>query len=157
MSVYEKLRALSVPLRKMPAPKSVLLPYKRSGRLIFVSGQIARQNGEPWRGQLGVDVTLEEGQAAARGIAIDLLSLLHDATGDLDQISSIVKLLVLVRSAAHFTEQHVIANGASQLFKDVFGERGEHARSAIGVAQLPLGACVEIELIAELAREPEPP
>ena len=151
MSVYERLRELSIDLVKLPPPLSVLLPFSRSGRLIFVSGQIARQDGKPWCGRLGLDVTTEQGKEAARGIAIHLMSLLHDATGDLNKISRIVKLLVLVNSSPTFTEQHVIANGASQLLKDVFGERGEHARSAFGVAQLPLGACVEIELIAEVA------
>jgi enamine deaminase RidA (YjgF/YER057c/UK114 family) len=150
VSAYERLRALSITLPKLPPPVSVLIPFARSGRLIFVSGQIAKRDGKPWRGQLGGDVTTEQGKEAARGVAIDLMSLLHDATGDLNRIARIVKLLVLVNSASTFTDQHIIANGASQLFKDVFGERGEHARSAFGVAQLPLGACVEIELIAEL-------
>jgi enamine deaminase RidA (YjgF/YER057c/UK114 family) len=88
---------------------------------------------------------------AARGIAIDLMGTLHAAVGDLEKIVRIVKLMVLVNSSSTFTEQHIVANGASELLKEVFGERGAHARSAFGVAQIPFGSCVEIELLAELA------
>jgi enamine deaminase RidA (YjgF/YER057c/UK114 family) len=151
MSVYEKLRALSISLPQVTPPVAAFVPFVRSGKQLFLSGHIARKDGQPWRGQLGVDVTTEQGKAAARGIAIDLLGTLHAAAGDLDKIARIVKLLVLVNSSPAYTEQHLVANGASELFKEVFGERGAHARSAFGVAQIPFGACVEIELIAELA------
>ena len=152
MTVYEKLKALSITLPRLPPPRSKLVPFVRTGQLIFVSGQIAKRDGQPWSGRLGADVTTEEARKAARGIAIDLMALLHDATGDLNKIARIVKLLVLVNSVATFTEQHLVANGASELLNEVFGEqRGAHARTAFGVAQLPLGACVEIELIAEIA------
>ena len=151
MSVYEKLRALSISLPQVTPPVAAFIPFVRSGKQLFLSGHIARKDGQPWRGQLGVDVTTEQGKAAARGIAIDLLGTLHAASGDLDRIARIVKLLVLVNSSPAYTEQHLVANGASELFKEVFGERGAHARSAFGVAQIPFGACVEIELIAELA------
>ena len=152
MTVYEKLQALSITLPRLPPPRSKLVPFVRTGQLILVSGQIAKRDGKPWSGQLGADVTTEEARKAARGIAIDLMALLHDATGDLNKITRIVKLLVLVNSGTTFTEQHLVANGASELLNEVFGEqRGAHARTALGVAQLPLGACVEIELIAEIA------
>lgn len=152
MSVYDKLRALEITLPKLPPPASKLVPFVRTGQLLFVSGQIAKKDGKPVRGQLGAGVTTEDGKAAARTIAVDLMALLHDATGDLNKIARIVKLLVLVNSAPTFTEQHIVANGASELLNEVFGEqRGAHARSAFGVAQLPLGACVEIELIAQVA------
>jgi len=96
-------------------------------------------------------LTTAEGQAAARSIAIELMGTLHAAVGDLDRVTRIVKLLTLVNSAPTFTEHHLVANGASELLVQVFGERGPHARSAFGVAQIPRGACVEIELIAEVA------
>jgi enamine deaminase RidA (YjgF/YER057c/UK114 family) len=150
MSVYEKLRALSISLPEVTPPAAAFVPFVRSGHLLFLSGHIARKDGQPWRGQLGADVTTEQGKAAARGIAIELLGTLHAAVGDLNKVVRIVKLLVLVNSTSTFTEQHLVANGASELLQDVFGERGKHARSAFGVAQIPLGACVEIELIAEV-------
>jgi enamine deaminase RidA (YjgF/YER057c/UK114 family) len=151
MSVYEKLRALSISLPQLTPPVAAYVPFVRSGNQLFLSGHIAKQDGKPWRGQLGTDVTTEQGKAAARGIAIDLIGTLHAAAGDLDEIARIVKLMVLVNSGPTYTEQHIVANGASELFKEVFGERGTHARSAFGVAQIPFGSCIEIELIAELA------
>jgi enamine deaminase RidA (YjgF/YER057c/UK114 family) len=151
MSVYEKLRALSISLPQVTPPAAAYVPYVRSGNQLFLSGHIAKKDGRPWRGQLGTDLTTEEGKVAARGIAIDLMGTLHAAVGDLDKLARIVKLMVLVNSSSTFTEQHIVANGASELLKEVFGERGPHARSAFGVAQIPFGSCVEIELLAELA------
>jgi enamine deaminase RidA (YjgF/YER057c/UK114 family) len=92
-----------------------------------------------------------DGQAAARAVAIDLLGTLHAAVGDLNKVARIVKVMSLVNSAPDYTEHHLVTNGCSELIGQVFGDKGAHARSAFGVAQLPLGACVEIELIAELA------
>jgi enamine deaminase RidA (YjgF/YER057c/UK114 family) len=149
-SIYDRLRALSIALPAMAVPAAAYVPFVKSGLQIFLSGHIAKRDGKPWKGQLGVDVTTEEGKQAARAVAIDLLGTLEAAAGDLNKIARIVKLMVLVNSAATFTEQHLVANGASELLGEVFGERGAHARSAFGVAQIPLGACVEIELIAEL-------
>ncbi len=151
MSVYDKLSAIGISLPSVTPSVALFVPFVRTGNLIFVSGHIARRNGEPWVGRLGEHITIADGREAARGIAIELLGALHAATSDLNSITRIVKLLVLVNSAPAFTEPHVVANGASELFNEVFGDRGPHARSAIGVAQLPLGACVEIELIAEVA------
>ena len=125
--------------------------FVQTGNLVFVSGHIANRDGEPWGGRLGVDVDTEQGQEAAAGVARDLIDTLQEAVGDLDRVARIVKLLVLVNSAPDFTEQHLVANGASEVFLERFGERGTHARSAFGVAALPLGVCVEIELVAELA------
>jgi enamine deaminase RidA (YjgF/YER057c/UK114 family) len=119
--------------------------------MIYVSGHIAKKEGKPWTGKLGAQLSTAQGKEAAREIAIQLLGTLHAATGDLNKLSQIVKLLVLVNSDPSFTEQHLVANGASELFGEIFGERGKHARSAFGVAQIPLGACVEIELIAEIS------
>jgi enamine deaminase RidA (YjgF/YER057c/UK114 family) len=125
--------------------------FVQTGNLVFVSGHIANRDGEPWRGRLGADVDTEQGQEAAAGVARDLIDTLQEAVGELDRVARIVKLLVLVNSAPDFTEQHLVANGASEVFIERFGDRGAHARSAFGVAALPLGVCVEIELVAELA------
>jgi enamine deaminase RidA (YjgF/YER057c/UK114 family) len=150
MSVYEKLKSLGISLPELAPPAAALVPYVRTGNLIFVSGHIARKDGKPLAGKLGAEFDTAQGKEAARGIAIELMGTLHAAVGDLNNISRIVKLLVLVNSAPQFTEQHLVANGASELFVQIFGDRGPHARSAFGVAQIPLGSCVEIELIAEL-------
>jgi enamine deaminase RidA (YjgF/YER057c/UK114 family) len=150
MSVYEKLKSLNIALPKLDPPVAAFVPFVQSGNLVFISGHIAKKDGKPWTGKLGTDLTTAQGKQAAQGIAIDLLATLQAAVGDLNKIRRIVKLLVLVNSAPTFTEQHLVANGASELLMEVFGERGAHARSAFGVAQIPLGACVEIELIAEL-------
>jgi enamine deaminase RidA (YjgF/YER057c/UK114 family) len=153
MSVYERLRALKISLAEVAAPAAAFVPFVRTGHLLFVSGHIAKKDGKPLAGKLGEQFTTMQGKEAARGIAIDLLGTLHAATGDLEKIKRIVKLMVLVNSAASFTEQHVVANGASELFGEVFAEKGAHARSAFGVAQIPFGSCVEIELIAEVGED----
>ena len=152
MSVYDQLKALNITLPSVAVPAAAYVPYVQTGNLVFLSGHIARKDGKPWVGQLGRDVTTEQGQAAARAVAIDLMGTLHAATGgDLNRVQRIVKLMSLVNSTSDFTEQHLVTNGASELLGQVFGaEKGAHARSAFGVAQIPLGACVEIELIAEL-------
>jgi len=149
MSVYDKLKTLNIALPKLDPPVTAFVPFVRTGNMVFVSGHIAKRDGKPWTGKLGAELTTAEGKQAAQAIAVDLLATLQGAVGDLNKIRRIVKLLVLVNSAPTFTE-HLVANGASELFLDVFGERGAHARSAFGVAQIPLGSCVEIELIAEL-------
>src|SRR5512144_94043 len=151
MSVYDKLKSLAITLPGVTPPVAAFVPFLRSGNLIFISGHIAKKDGKPWTGQLGADVTTADGKEAARGIAIDLMGVLEAATGNLDSIRRIVKLLVLVNSTPTFNEQHLVANGASELLAEVFGDRGKHARSAFGAAQIPFGSCVEIELIAEVA------
>jgi enamine deaminase RidA (YjgF/YER057c/UK114 family) len=152
MSVYDKLSSLGITLPPVSVPAAAYVPFVRTGNLVFLSGHIARRDGKPWVGQLGAAVSTDEGKQAARLIAIDLLGTLHAAVGDLNQVKRIVKLMSLVNSTPTFTEQHLVTNGASELFAEVFGsDRGAHARSAFGVAQIPLGACVEIELIAEVA------
>jgi enamine deaminase RidA (YjgF/YER057c/UK114 family) len=150
MGVYEKLKGKGISLPEMTKPVAAFVPWVQTGKLLLLSGNIAKKDGKPWAGKLGGQITLEEGKQAARGIAIDLMGVLHAATGNLETVKRIVKLLVLVNSEPGFTEQHLVANGASELLSEVFGEKGAHARSAFGVAQIPLGACVEIELIAEL-------
>ena len=150
MSVYEKLQNLNIVLPRVDPPVAAFVPYVRAGNFVFISGHIAKKDGKPWTGKLGAELTTPEGKQAAQTIAIDLLATLQAAVGDLNKVRRIVKLLVLVNSAPAFTEQHLVANGASELFVEIFGERGSHARSAFGVAQIPLSSCVEIELIAEL-------
>lgn len=151
MSIHEKLKSLNIMLPKLDPPAGAFAHFVRSGNLIFLSGHIAKKDGKPWTGKLGADLTTAQGKQAAQSIAIDLLATLHAAAGDLNKIRRIVKLLVLVNSTPTYTEQHLVANGASEFLVDIFGpERGSHARSAFGIAQIPLGACVEIELIAEL-------
>ena len=150
MSVYDKLKSLNITLPALEPPAAAFVPFVRTGNLVFISGHIAKKDGKAWTGKLGADLTTAEGKEAAQGIAIDLLATLQAAVGDLNKVRRIVKLLVLVNSATTFTEQHLVANGASELLVDIFGEKGAHARSAFGVAQIPLGSCVEIELIAEL-------
>lgn len=151
MSVYDKLRALDITLPPLAAPAAAYVPFVRTGNLVFLSGHIARKDGKPWVGKLGEQIGVEEGKLAARAVAVDLLGTLQAAVGDLDQVTRIVKVMSLVNSGPDFIEQHVVTNGASELLAQVFGDKGAHARSAFGVAQLPLGTCVEIELIAEVA------
>jgi len=151
MSVYDTLKSLNIELPPVGVPAAVYLPFVQTGNLVFVSGHIAKKDGKPWVGQLGKTMGTAEGQQAARAVAIDLLGTLHAATGDLGKVKRIVKVMGLVNSTGDFTEQHLVINGCSELMAQVFGAAGSHARSAFGVAQIPLGACVEIELIAEVA------
>jgi enamine deaminase RidA (YjgF/YER057c/UK114 family) len=151
MSIQDRLNALNITLPPLAVPAAAYVPFVRSGKLVFISGHIAKKDGKPWVGQLGLTMGTEEGQAAARAIAIDLLGTLQAAVGDLEQVARIVKVMSLVNSTPTFTEQHLVTNGCSTLLGEVFGpEVGAHARSAFGVAQIPMGACVEIEMIAEL-------
>lgn len=152
MSIQEKLDALGIVLPAVAQPAAAYVMYVQSGNQVFLSGHIAKKDGKPWVGQLGRDITTGEGAQAARAVAIDLLATLQAACGgDLNRVRRIVKVMSLVNSTPDFTEQHLVTNGASELLGQVFGEQGRHARSAFGVAQIPLGACVEIELIAEIA------
>jgi enamine deaminase RidA (YjgF/YER057c/UK114 family) len=151
MTVYEKLQELKIALPVPTAPVAAFVPTVRTGNLLFVSGHIAKREGTSWAGQLGSDISVDEGRKAARNAAVDLLATLHHELGSLAHVKRIVKLLCFVNSAPQFTEQHLVANGASELLQDVFGKDGVHARSAVGVAQLPLGSCVEIEVVAEVA------
>jgi len=148
----DRLKALGITLPPVAIPAAAYVPFVRTGNLVFISGHIAKRDGKPWVGQLGLTMGTEGGQAAARAIAIDLMGTLAAAVGDLAKVRRIVKVMSLVNSTSTFTEHHLVTNGCSQLLVDVFGpEVGSHARSAFGVAQIPTGACVEIELIAEVA------
>ncbi|MCC6071844.1 RidA family protein [Massilia sp. GCM10020059] len=153
MSVYAKLKELNITLAPPAAPAAAYVMYVQSGNLVFLSGHIAKNaDGSVNAGKLGQDVSLEQGQAAARSIAIDLVGTLQEACGgDLTRVKRIVKLMSLVNSTPDFTDQHLVTNGASELLGELFGDAGKHARSAFGVAQVPRGACVEIEMIVEIA------
>lgn len=150
MSVAERLKSLGITLPPVAIPAAAYVPFVQTGNLVFLSGHIAKKDGKPWVGQLGLTMGTDEGQAAARAIAIDLLGTLQAACGDLARVARIVKVMSLVNSTLDYTEQHLVTNGCSELLGEVFGEAGKHARSAFGVAQIPLGACVEIELVAEI-------
>ena len=151
MSIYAKLQTLGITLPGVATPAAAYVPFVKTGNLVFLSGHIAKKDGKAWVGQLGKNMTTVEGKAAARSIAIDLLGTLHAAVGDLNQVKRIIKVMSLVNSTGDFTEQHLVTNGCSELIGEVFGSAvGTHARSAFGVAQIPMGACVEIELIAEV-------
>jgi len=150
-SIYDRLTELGITLPPVAIPAAAYVPFVRTGNLVFLSGHIAKRDGKPWVGQLGRDIDTATGKRAARAVAIDLLGTLHAAIGDLNKVERIVKVMSLVNSTSEFTEQHLVTNGCSELLGEVFAERGAHARSAFGVAQVPMGACVEIELIAQVA------
>jgi enamine deaminase RidA (YjgF/YER057c/UK114 family) len=149
-SALDRLKSLGIELPPPTAAAGSYAPFVRTGNLLFVSGHIARRDGGPWAGKVGAAISVEEARNAARAVAVDLLGTLHAGAGDLGRVRRLVKIMVLVNSAPGFTDQHIVANGATELFIAVLGPIGVPARSAIGVAQLPLGACVEVELIAEI-------
>ncbi|MGQ0596505.1 RidA family protein [Aquabacterium sp.] len=150
MSIEQRLKDLGITLPPVSVPAAAYVPFVRTGNLVFLSGHIAKKDGQVWAGQLGKNMATAEGKAAARNVAIDLMGTLSVAAGGLDKVVRIVKVMSLVNSTSDFTEHHLVTNGCSELLGEVFGEAGVHARSAFGVAQIPLGACVEIELIAEV-------
>ena len=153
MTIAQKLKELNITLEAPATPAAAYVMYVQTGNLVFISGHIAKNaDGSPNAGILGRDKTTADGQAAARSVAIDLIGTLQEAVGgDLTRVKRIVKLMSLVNSTPDFTEQHLVTNGASELLGEVFGDAGKHARSAFGVAQIPRGACVEIEMIVEVA------
>lgn len=152
MSYYEKLNALNITLPAVATPAAAYVMYAQTGNTVFLSGHIAKKDGAVWVGQLGKNMDTAEAKLAARAVGIDLIATLQAACGgDLNRVKRIVKLMSLVNSSPDYTEHHLVTNGASELIGEIFGENGKHARSAFGVAQLPMGACVEIEMIAEIA------
>jgi enamine deaminase RidA (YjgF/YER057c/UK114 family) len=148
--ISQKLTNLGITLVSPGAPAAAYVMAVTTGHQVFLSGHIAKRDGKPWVGKLGLDMDTATGQMAARSIAIDLLSTLNAHLGSLDRVRRIVKVMGLVNSTPEFTEHHLVMNGCSELIVEVFGEIGKHARSAFGVAQIPLGACVEIEMIVEI-------
>lgn len=150
MTVEEKLQELGIELRPLSKPVANYLHAKKFGNLIYCSGCAPVKDGKNLHtGKLGTDLTVEQGYDAAREAAINLLSVLKYELGDLDRVTSIVKILGFVASADDFYAQPAVINGASDLLVEVFGEKGQHARAAIGTNAIPGNLPVEIELIAE--------
>ena len=151
MKIEEKIKELGIELPKAAAPAAMYVPVKKTGNLLFVSGQIPVENGEmKYTGKVGEDRTVDEGVSAAKLCALNVISAVKAVVDDLDKVKNIVKLTVFVASETDFDKQHVIANGASETFFNVFGEAGRHARSAVSVNRLPLNATVEVEAIVEV-------
>lgn len=151
MTIDDRLSELGIELPAVSTPVANYVLTRRSGTLLFVSGHITRKNGAVATGRLGESLSAQEGHAIARLTMIDVLASVRATLGSLDAVRAVVKLTVYVNSALHFTEQSAVANGASDLLVELFGEDvGRHARAAIGVAQLPLGAAVELEAVFEV-------
>ena len=151
MKIEERIKELGIDLPEAAKPAAMYVPVKQTGNLLFVSGQIPVVNGTlAYTGKAGKDKTLEEAQAAARTCAINIISAVKGHIGDLDKVASIVKITAFVASETGFDKQHLVANGASELLFDVFGEAGRHTRSAVSVNQLPMDALVEVEAIIEI-------
>jgi len=149
--VEQKLLEMGIVLPPSPEPRFTYVPCKRTGNLLYLSGQDCRINGElMYEGKVGSDLTIEQAQEAARQVIINCLAVLKGYLGDLDRVVQIVKLLGFVNSASGFGDQPYVMNGASDLLVEVFGENGRHARSAIGTSDLPFHTPVEIEIIVEI-------
>jgi enamine deaminase RidA (YjgF/YER057c/UK114 family) len=149
--IEERLAELGIELPPAPQPVASYIPVKVVGDLAWVAGQVPMQDGEiTVSGSVGSDVTTQEANAGARRCAIQALSALRATLGSLDRVTGIVKVDVFVASARGFTDQPAVANGASDLFVEVFGDEGRHARAAVGVPELPLGAAVEVALLVQL-------
>jgi enamine deaminase RidA (YjgF/YER057c/UK114 family) len=150
--IEERLAELGIELPPAAAPLASYVPVRLVGGQAFVSGQVPLENGLPTAlGKLGADVTIEEGQSAARRCALQALAALRDALGSLDRVRAIARLDVFVASAPGFTDQPKVANGASDVLVEVFGEEGRHARASVGVSELPLGVPVEVAVVAIVA------
>lgn len=151
MNIENRIKELGIDLPEAAKPAAMYVPVKQTGNLLFVSGQIPVVNGElKYTGKAGADKSLEEAQEAAKVCAINIISAVKGAVGDLDKVKNIVKITAFVASETGFDKQHLVANGASQLLFDVFGEAGRHTRSAVAVNQLPMNALVEVEAIIEV-------
>lgn len=151
MKIEEKIKELGIELPDAAAPAAMYVPVKKTGNLLFVSGQIPVLKGEmQFSGKAGSEKSLEDAQASARLCAINIIAQAKAFLGDLDKVKSIVKITVFVASETGFDKQHLVANGASQVLFDVFGETGRHTRSAVAVNQLPLNALTEVEAIIEI-------
>ena len=153
MGVEEKLKELGLELPSAAKPMANYVPAVRTGNLVFLSGHGPLEKGRLITGKLGRDLSVEEGYQAARLVAVGLLGSLKDLIGDLERVRRIVKLLGLVNSEPTFLEQPQVINGASDLLVEVFGDRGRHARSAVGTNSLPVNIAVEIEMIVEVEDE----
>jgi enamine deaminase RidA (YjgF/YER057c/UK114 family) len=151
INIEEKLNELGIKIPEAPKPAAVYVPAKTVGNLVYTSGQDCRVNGKLlYEGKVGSDLTVEQGYEAARQTMINCLAVLKAEIGDLSRVKQIVKLLAFVNSAPGFVEQPYVINGASELLEEIFGEKGQHARSAISSNELPFNTPVEIEMIVEI-------
>lgn len=152
MYIEKRLEELGIRLPESSEPKAMYIPCKQAGNLLFVSGQLpCKLDGElAYTGKLGDELTLEQGQECARLCVVNMLSAIKYYLGDLDKVKSVVKLQAFVASKTGFDKQHLVTNGASELLFDIFGQKGTHARTAVGINQLPLDSPIEIEAIFEL-------
>ncbi len=151
MQIEQRLEELGLTLPSVPTPVANYVPSVQSGNLLFLSGHGPGQGeGKIYKGKLGDDLAIEDGYASAKQVALGLISTLKNTLGDLDRVKRIVKLTGFVNSALGFIDQPKVVNGASDLFVEVFGEKGRHARSAVGMVELPGGIPVEVELIVEI-------
>lgn len=148
MAIEARLKELAIALPAVGAPLGSYVHAKRAGNLLYLSGKGPPENAGPVRGKLGAGMSVEEGYRHARGVGLVLIAAMRDALGgDLDRVEDIVKVLGMVNAAPDFEEHPQVVNGCSDLFVEAFGERGRHARSAVGMASLPGGIPVEIEVI----------
>ncbi len=150
--IQSRLKELAIELPKAASPVANYVPAVITGAQIYIAGQVTVWNGElRYIGQMGRDFSIEEGQQAAKLCALNIVAQLLAALGDLDRVKRCVKLNVFVNSTADFTDQPSVANGASDLMVAIFGDAGKHARSAVGVGQLPRGVAVEVDAIFEIS------
>jgi enamine deaminase RidA (YjgF/YER057c/UK114 family) len=149
--IASRLSELGIALPEPAAPVAAYVPAVLAGNLLHISGQVSFEDGRLITGRLGEDMDVEAGQRAARACGLMLLAQMKKALGSLDRVERIVKLGAFVNSAASFTDQPKVANGASELMQQVFGEAGRHARSAVGVPVLPLGVAVEIDAVVQVS------
>ena len=154
IAIEQKLAELGLTLPEAAAPVAAYVPVVEAGGMLHISGQLPFRDGALVTGRLGDDVSLEAGQEAARACALMLVAQIKKALGGLDRVERIVKLGVFVNSTTDFTDQPKVANGASELMVALFGEAGRHARSAVGVAVLPLGAAVEVDAVVAVRSAP---
>lgn len=149
--INDRIEELGINIPEAPKPAAVYIPSQQFDRLVYTSGQDCRKNGTLlYEGKLGQDLSIQEGYEAARQCMINCLAVIQDRIGDLNKIVKIVKVLGFVNSASGFVEQPYVINGASELLEEIFGEKGEHARSAISSNELPFNTPVEIEIIVEV-------
>jgi enamine deaminase RidA (YjgF/YER057c/UK114 family) len=150
--IETRIKEIGIELPVAAAPVANYVPWVISGNQIYIAGQVPRWNGEFLHvGRIGAELSVEDGQKAARLCALNIMAHVKSALGDLDRVKRCVKLNVFVRSSAEFSEQPKVANGASDLMVEVFGDIGKHARSAVGVMQLPFGVSVEVDAVFEFA------
>ena len=152
MIIERKLQVMGAELVAPPAPLANFIPVQRSGNVLYVAGHLPRKsNGDiAFLGKVGGGVTVEQGYDAAKLAAVNCLASIKDVIGDLDRVKQVLKLLVMVNAVPEFDRHFVVANGASDLLVELYGEAGRHARSAVGMGSLPRGSCVEVEMVVEV-------